>query len=217
MISVLQLPTGFPRVPGDVGCAETFLDPPQVIQVAVEASSGAQDPTTLDIRPFEHALSRAEGDVIATSCGFLAYWQAQLARQTPRPFVASALIALDHLASNHAPEHVAILTLDATKVGPAHLRGHTQFASHIHGLQPFGHLRCAIQNDAPRLDTAQARAEVLALAHTAITPKTRAIVLECANLPPYKSALREAFDLPIYDILTEIEARAPGTVRPAHL
>jgi hypothetical protein len=36
-------------------------------------------------------------------------------------------------------------------------------------------------------------------------------------LPPYKSRLREVCDLPITDILTEIDARAKGVVRPEFL
>ena len=41
-------------------------------------------------------------------------------------------------------------------------------------------------------------------------PMVKAIILECTNMPPYKSALREVTSLPIFDINTLTEYVAYG-------
>jgi hypothetical protein len=33
------------------------------------------------------------------------------------------------------------------------------------------------------------------------------VVLECTNLPPYRAALSRALGLPVYDLVTLVEAR----------
>jgi len=212
-VSILQLDTAFPRVPGDVACVESYVGPVDIIRIPA-ASVGrvvTDDPGGVDIAPFEAALRAAQGEVIATSCGFLAYWQTHLQAMTDRPVIASSLIAL---ARQDAP--TAVLTFDAQKLQAGHAND-LQHADAVIGLHTDMHLRQVISGDLRDLDQAVAGREVADLVVTHVPSQTRTLLLECTNLPPYKPAIRRVFQGTIIDILTEIERARPGTVKPQFL
>lgn len=215
-VTVLQLDTHFPRVPGDVGCPETYLNEVEILRVP-QATVGeivSDRPDLIDIDPFADAIRRAKGDVIVTSCGFLSFWQDQLAALTDRPFISSALAALDRLAIDHDPAAILIVTFDSDRLTAAHLGKHPAFAQSVVGLPADSHLRQVIAGDLPQLDIARAKAEFVTLAKRHLTPTHDHILLECTNLPPYKTGLREIGTWPVTDILTEIEFHRPGTIMP---
>lgn len=213
-VTVLQLDTDFPRLAGDVGCKESYARPPQIIRVK-GASVGrivTDRPQDIDIAPFEEALAKATGDIIVTSCGFLSYWQQHLAALTGRPFISSALTALDRLHHRFSPEQICIVTFDAARLNSAHLGRHSTYASSIIGLPPAHHLRAVIEGNLSTLDRRTAVNEIKAFMADSQTPAHRHIVLECTNLPPYREAIKAATGLPVTDILTRIEATCPGSV-----
>ncbi|MEQ6203548.1 hypothetical protein ABMC88_10880 [Sulfitobacter sp. HNIBRBA2951] len=215
-VTVLQLDTDFPRIAGDVGAPESYARPPQIIRIA-GASVGrivTDRPADIDIAPFEDALARATGDIIVTSCGFLSYWQADLAACTDRPFISSALTALDGLHHSVPPAQMCILTFDATRLGAAHLGRHSAYTSSIIGLPQAHHLRRVIEGNLHKLDKQTATREITALMADTVTPAHRQILLECTNLPPYRAAIKAATGLPVTDILTRIEATCPGSIAP---
>ncbi|WP_420011899.1 hypothetical protein [Tateyamaria sp.] len=212
-VTVLQLDTHFPRVPGDVASTDSYAA--QVEIVRIPAASVGQivtgNPGAVDIAPFEAALRSARGDVITTSCGFLAHWQTHLAALTDRPVIASALTALPDLDGP-----VTVLTFDADKL----VAGHGAVLAHadeVIGLRPDMHLRRVIEGDLDALDQAVAGREVAALVAHSVPRDTATLLLECTNLPPYKPAIRDVFAGRIVDILTQIERARPGTVKPAFL
>lgn len=212
-LTVLQLDTCFPRVPGDVASAESYVGAVEIIRIPA-ASVGrivTGDPGGVDIAPFEEAMRAARGDVIATSCGFLAHWQGHLAALTDRPVIASALIALPHQAGS-----TAVLTFDADKLVAGH-QADLSRADHVIGLDPDMHLRRVISEDLQDLDQVVAARDVAALVAKHVPATTDTLLLECTNLPPYKPAIREVFGGVIVDILTEIERVRPGTVKPRFL
>ncbi|UWR21913.1 aspartate/glutamate racemase family protein [Sulfitobacter sp. S190] len=219
-LTVLQLDTHFPRVAGDVGSPHSYLEVPQIIRVPGAGVAGivTDRPQDIDITPFQDALAQAHGDLVVTSCGFLAPWQDHLAAQTDRPFIASALSALDDLAQFFTPSEVLIVTFDAARLGAAHLGQHADFAGSICGLPPDMHLRRVIEGDSDTLDTARATQDLVGLLQTHVDPVAhRHILLECTNLPPYAPALRATFGLAVTDVLTCIERARPGTVKPRFL
>jgi hypothetical protein len=217
-VSVLQLDTHFPRIAGDVGSYETYVGDVEIIRVSGASVAGVVtgDPASIDIAPFEAALKAARGDVIVTSCGFLSYWQGYLETLTQRPFVSSSLGALDRLADRPI-DGLAILTYDAAKLGASHLGKNARFAPCIIGLDPDAHLRAVIGGGATTLDAKRAAHETVETVRAQTTNALQTLLLECTNLPPYKDALRSAFDVEIIDILTEIERAKVGSIRPAFL
>ena len=215
-LTLLQLDTAFPRVPGDVGCSETFLTPIEVLPVA-QATVGqvvTADPGAIPIAPFEAALARARGDIVVTSCGFLSYWQTHLAAQTSKPFISSALTALPELCKHYAAPEILTLTFDANTLNSRHFG---PYQTEVLGLPEDMHLRKVITENKSQLDIDVAAGEIAAFVGQNRAPHHKHILLECTNLPPYKDAIAEATGLQITDILTCIEAARPNTVNPTFL
>ena len=217
-LSILQLDTHFPRIPGDVACPQTYTSDVEIIRTPGAAVRGIvrQDPAAIDIAPFAAALNTAKGKVIATSCGFLSYWQDHLQSLTAVPFISSALISLPRLARTYSPDQLMIVTFDADALGPAHLAGAQAYQASLVGLPAKCILRCAIAEDLS-FDPHDVTRELVALVQRNMTAKTRHILFECTNLPPYSQAIRTATGLPVTSILSEIEKAKPGLVNSAYL
>ncbi|UWQ98721.1 aspartate/glutamate racemase family protein [Rhodobacteraceae bacterium S2214] len=218
-VTILQLDTHFPRIPGDVGCPQTYTAMAEIIRIPQATVAGVvtDKPDQINIAPFAEAIQHAKGDVIVTSCGFLSFWQDHLAGLTRKPFISSALVGLHDLAQRYAPAEILILTFDAGSLTPAHLGAFADHATGIVGLPKDSHLRQVIAGDQPNLDPDVARVEVVETVRRALTPHHKHILLECTNLPPYKAALVAAFGLPVMDILSLIENVRPNTVHPDFL
>lgn len=218
-VSVLQLQTGFPRIPGDVACPETYYGELEVIPIpnATVRNIVTQSPDQIDIKPFEDALKKATGDIIVTSCGFLAYWQNHLANRTNKPFISSALVALKGLSLKFTPREVLILTFDKESLVHAHFGDYTAYHAGTIGLRADMHLRRVISEDKRNLDVVKATYELTTILAGAKLSEHRHILLECTNLPPYKPAIRRMTSLEVSDILTCVEAVQPGSVRPEFL
>ena len=220
-LSLLQLDTQFPRIPGDVASPDTYncaLDIRTIPGLSV-ARVVSTHPDHGDLSFIENHLCGAPGDVIATSCGFLSIWQTQLAARSPVPFLSSALLQLPMLGASFAVDEAAILTFDADSLAaPAFTPVLAGFSGPVLGLPPTSHLRRVIAEDLKTLDQARAEAELIDLvAGLQQTRPVRALLLECTNLPPYKAALRARFDVEIFDILTLIHATNPHMVNAGFL
>lgn len=218
-VSVLQLDTQFPRIPGDVASELTYRCELEIIRIpsASVGSIVSNRPELIDIAPFESALQQAKGDIIVTSCGFLSYWQHHLSAQTTRPFISSALVAFDKLSHQYTPAEVLTITFDQSSLTEQHFGEYAQYANEVVGLPNELHLKQVILEDRIALDEERARQEFNAFVTSKIQPQHTHILLECTNLPPYKKQLHEQTNLPITDILTCIETQQPGAIRPDYL
>ena len=226
VISLIQLDTSFPRIPGDIGAAETWicgLDVRSIPKLSVAQVINAA-PSDTDISGAEAAARAAMGDLVTTSCGFLCYWQDRLAAQCQTPFISSALLDLPRLMQAFPRDELAILTFDSDVLAaPAFAPALGGFAGPVLGLPEEAHLRQVIAGDLPYLDPALAEAELIDLVAGFVRDRdaqgrpVRALLLECTNLPPYKQALKARFDLEIFDILTLIDHRKTGMVDPAFI
>lgn len=216
-VSILQLDTRFPRIAGDVAAETTYTTSPEIIRIhgAGVEQIVTQNPASVDITPFVEAARKAKGDVITTSCGFLAPFEDLLAKEVDRPFLASSLNALPCLSKKISSAQIQILTFDADRLCAAHFSGLS--AARVVGLRPDSHLRQVIQSDALHLDPELACHEMLDGLRDDISDTCRLIVLECTNLPPYKSAIQTELGLKTFDILDRIEATCSGAIRSQHL
>ncbi len=215
-VTVLQLDTDFPRIAGDVGCADTYVDDIEILRIS-NATVGqivSAEPATIPIAPFEAALQAARGEIVVTSCGFLSYWQDKLAAQTDKPFISSALTALPQLCAIYAAQDILTLTFDEHSLNAHHFG---RYRTEIVGLPEDMHLRQVISKNQTVLDVALATAEITSLITARHKPHHKHILLECTNLPPYKAAIAAVTGLPITDILTCIEGVRPNTINPAYL
>ena len=76
-VSVLQLDTNFLRIPGDIGSDKTFIEQHQylIVEGVTANKVVTSQPENIDISPFLEAAKSATGDILTTSCGFLAPFQ----------------------------------------------------------------------------------------------------------------------------------------------
>lgn len=218
-VGVIMLETRFPRPPGDIGNAETFggraifeIVPGAAAERVVRA--GAPDPALL--APFLAArdkLVRAGAGLVTTSCGFLIRFQAALAKDCAVPVVGSSLVALPALAARH--KRVGVITIHAGRLTPDYLAAAGAAAdTPVEGTEAGRELTKKLLGDAPDLDLAAAARDVVEAGARlkARVPGLAAVLLECTNMPPYRAVLAAALGLPVFDILTVLEARAPGLV-----
>ena len=221
-LTVLQLDTAFPRLPGDVASPDSYDCAIDIVTIpaATVKTIVTDHPDHTDISGFEAAIdlidrTADDSDVITTSCGFLCYWQEHLACRTRLPFVASALTDMPRLQAQYGPR-LGILTFDAhTLTQPAYAQPLAGFDGPIAGLPKAAHLRQVITQNATQLDSHRAEAELIELVRGMISDTPiDALLLECTNLPPYKAALKAEFGIEIYDILTVLHNIDAQMVKP---
>lgn len=208
-LGVLMLETRFERVLGDIGNPGNF-DFPVVYRTVSGATSQRvvleRDDGLIEL--FSAAamdLIEEGATAITTSCGFLAEFQDELAARIPVPFTASALNYLVALDGRHA--RVGVLTADADALHADVLPRGGISPEAIVGLEDAVAFRSAIIDQTAELDAGAIEREVLAAARRLNRdyPDLDAIILECTNLPPYRSTLERVFTVPIYDSLTLVE------------
>lgn len=211
-LGILVLDTAFPRIVGDVGCAGTFAFPVKYARVAgasVDAVVHHHDRLLLP-RFVDAGKGLADEGcaAITSTCGFLARWQAELARELPVPVLSSALLQAA-LVEHTLPEgrHVGIITYSAAALAPDVLAaaGVSPYAP-IEGVTPGGYFADAIRNGAVEVDRGRMAEDVVAAARRLVAahPKVGAIVLESANMPPYTAAVKAAVEIPVYDAAESI-------------
>lgn len=207
MLGILTLDTAFPRIKGDVGCAETFAFPVRyatprgaVPDLIVHRRDDSMLPAFV-----EAARGLVDGGAvgIATTCGFLARWQDDLTAALTVPVLSSALLQAP-LVARTLPKgrRVGIVTYSAADMTPALLDAVGLPAwTPVEGVDPVGAFGRAIRHGASKLDADAMAADVAAAARRLVAAHrdVGAIVLECANMPPYRGAVEAAVALPIYD------------------
>ena len=74
----------------------------------------------------------------------------------------------------------------------------------VAGVDPAGAFAQAILDDHASLDVAAAEREVVEAAERLVRahPEVGAVVLECANMPPYARAVSARLGLPVHDIVS---------------
>ena len=209
-IGVLMLDTVFPRIPGDIGHAGTFPFPVlyhRVRQAFPSRVIREADPALLDgFIEGARALEAAGVLALTTSCGFLSMFQRQLAEAVRIPVFTSALMLVPMVARMLGPDRaVGVLTVDSGSLGPRHLAemGITEeIPVVVAGLERGHAFSPVLLDNELELDVEAARREHVEVARDLIErhPQVGAIVLECANMPPYSAAIRQAAGLPVFDI-----------------
>ena len=212
-LGILMLEARFPRIPGDMGNANTWPFPvlyrvvrgatPQ--RVVLDAAAGLLN----DFKEAAAELVAQGAEAITTNCGFLSLFQAELAAHVRVPVATSSLIQVPWVQALLPPgRRVGIITVSAASLTPRHLAAAgvppgTPFVGTENGREFY---RVLIRGEEQDMDVALAAADILQAGRTLVGqyPDVGAIVLECTNMPPYAFALRETLDLPVYDIYSLI-------------
>ncbi len=219
-----MLDTKFPRIPGDIGNPDTFPFPVRYRRVAGASAERVVRRKPEDLLPgfidAARQLEREGASAITTSCGFLARFQSDLAAAVRVPVCTSSLMLVP-LVHRMLPAKraVGILTIDASALGPAELRGAgvaADIPTVVAGLEGEAEFARAILEDRPSLDVDVCREEHVRVARRLVDahPEVGALVLECTNMPPYRQAIHEATALPIFDIVHLVTLLHQATASP---
>lgn len=219
-LGVIMLETRFPRIPGDIGNAETW--PFHVLYRTVPGATsrrvvleGAQGMLP-DFIATARELVTLGAEAITTSCGFLVIFQREIAAAVGVPVATSSLLQVPWVqALLPAGQRVGIITASRPSLTPAHFAAagiapDTPVIGIENGRELYRVLVTAEKED---LDIAAAEQDMLdaGRALVAAHPEVGAIVLECTNMPPYAAALQAELGLPVHDV------RALGTYLHAGL
>ena len=212
-IGILMLEAQFPRIPGDMGNAETWpfpvlykivrgATPDRVVRKNAEG--------TLDkfIAAAEELVSDG-ADAITTNCGFLSIFQKELSAAVRVPVLTSSLMQVSTVNTLLPDSKKAgILTISKSTLSDAHLR-----AANVPSDTPIGttedgeEFSRVILNDELQLNIELARMDNINAAFKMKTDHSDlgAIILECTNMSPYAEAIQEAVELPVYSIVNFVE------------
>ena len=208
-VGVLMLETRFPRIPGDMGNAETWPFPMlyKVVRGAspdkvVRHRAAGLNNAFLDAAA---ELVQLGADGITTTCGFLALYQEELARHCGVPVATSTLLQVPLVQRLLPPgKRVGLITISAASLTSDHLRAvGADPDTPVIGTDGGREFTRAILDDEDRLDVDLARADLLDAADQLLTrhPDVGGIVFECANMAPYARAVQERFRGPVWDIV----------------
>ena len=206
-LGILKLDTQFPRIKGDVGCADTWDFPVRyrivhggTAERAVRRRGDNLLPALID---GAQQLIADGADGIVTTCGFLCIHQQALAAALPVPVMTSALMSGRRLQDD-LPEGtlLGILTASPADLSAPHLAAaNIDAARAVIGGAPvdsvFAHTFVedsagVVEVDAITVELRQAAANLCARANVG------SLLLECANMPPYAAAVAAETGMPVY-------------------
>ena len=209
-IGILMVKTHFRRYLGDIGNPHTWNFPVhyKVVEEAVPQRMGHLGEFEL-LEPFKRAaqeLIDAGVDGLTTSCGYLSWYQQQLAEWSPVPVVTSSLlqyVTVRQLLPTH--RQPLILTFDASTLKAEYLtRVGIPADAAVAGMPATSEFVRSIREGDTSVSWQTLADEVLSAAGEALKrfPDAGAFVLECTNLAPFSALIRARYGLPVYDTVT---------------
>ena len=209
-VGILMLETRFPRIPGDMGNAETWPFPVlyKVVpgasprRVVCERADGLLD----EFRAAADELVRLGADGITTTCGFLSLYQREIAAHIGVPVATSSLMQAPFI-ERVLPlgKRVGVLTVSAAHLSVEHMRAAgADPETPVVGTDDGSEFSRVMINDEERLDVAAAERDILAAGDRLVASHEGigAVLLECTNMVPYARALSQRLRLPVFSIYT---------------
>jgi len=211
-VGILMLDARFPRIPGDMGNAETWPFPVQyrVVHGAspdlVVRKKGAGTLQLFIDAARDLVAHGADG--ITTNCGFLALFQKEIAAAVSVPVAASALMQIPMIQTILPPgKKVGILTISKANLTAEHLSAAgVPPDTPIVGTEGGRAFTTAILDGHIEIDFESCRQDLLEAARvlTSHHSDVGAIVLECTNMVPYAADVKRETGLPVFSIYTFI-------------
>jgi Asp/Glu/hydantoin racemase len=212
-IGILILDAAYPCVPGNVGNATTYGYPVRFQEVrgaSIDRLLNKRDPALRDVFVEAAIELRNRGvKAITGACGFMAYFQDEVAAAVDIPVFLSSLMQVPfmHGITGRA---VGIITANSECLTPRHMLASKipgSIPTVITGMQNMTEFREAILEEKGTLDSARIQEEVVQVATRLVSehPDVGSILLECSDLPPYAHAVQRATGLPVFDFVTMID------------
>lgn len=217
-LGVVLLDARYPRLPGDVGNADTYESPVQfevVPGLTADRLIHHFDPEILGlVRSTLHRLAKHGATVAVGGCGFFARVHQELREDGPLPFLSSALVQVPWLRMLYG-DPVGVLTIDEASLTDQYVESAGWSRSDpvvVQGIDPASLFWHVYFENRDRFDPAVMEADVVraAVRLAARAPNLRALVLECTNMAPFAAAVQAVVPVPIFDIqgLAHFAARA---------
>ena len=209
-IGIVMLDCRFARPPGDIGNAASFPFP---VRYAVVENTPASQLTDEGIpeavqRFFRAAksLQQQGARAILTSCGLLLPYQDELRKLLDVPVASSPILLLPLIRSLIGPDKQVGLVVSAVTDNIKNILSRQEYAgARLISMEGSPEFMRAIMSFSPpyTLDSDRLERELLDICGKAMeeTPDIGAFLFECTNLPPYSSALRRKFGLPVFDVI----------------
>lgn len=220
-IGILILDAAYPCIPGNVGNATTYDFPVRFQEVrgaSIDRLLNQRDPALREVFVEAAVELQSRGvKAITGACGFMAYFQEEVAAAVDIPVFLSSLMQIPFM---HAlgGGMVGIITANASRLTPRHFAAsnvpdHIPLA--IAGMEGQSEFREAILEEKGTLDSAAIEREVTSVARDLVKahPEIRTILLECSDLPPYAHAVQTATGRPVFDFVTMINYVQQGIAR----
>ena len=211
-IGILILDASYPCVPGNVGNASTFSFPVRYEKVqgaSIDRLLNKQDSELAT--PFIQAARNLRDHgvkAITGACGFMAFFQQEVAASVDIPVFLSSLLQIPFI-HQITGKKVGIITANASCLTPKHFQATgipQSLPMVIAGMENQTEFREAVLEEKGSLDSSKIEQEVVQVAKelVASNPDVGAILLECSDLPPYAKAIQKEVDLPVFDFFTMI-------------
>lgn len=210
VIGIIMVNKRKARIPGDIGNATTF-DFPVRYRVVKEASTETHrraDPSlTIPFIEAARDLEREGVKAITTCCGFLAFFQKEIANSVNIPVFTSSLLLLPMISRMlRSDQKIGVITAEGAFLDKRYFdaAGIDERLVVVAGMENGPEFRRAVLDDEPSIDPDKMKNDVVKVASNLVKkhPEVGAIVLECTQLPPYAKAIQEAVNLPVFDIIT---------------
>jgi len=213
-IGILLVDCRTPFIPGDVGNATTYPFPVlyrtipdlTLTRLIDEADKNHTAKVVATARELEDMGVRA----IASDCGYMIHFQAEVAAAVKVPTILSTLIQLPMLERSIGPDRrIGLICANKNRLTPdmltlAGLSNPDRVV--IRGMEASQPFRAPILDEEPLLDDELIERDITATAVEMVSahPEIGPILLECSNMPPYAHAIQKATGRPIFDFTTLI-------------
>ena len=213
-VGIILVDVRTPFIPGDVGNASTYPFPVvyrTVPDVTLERLIDKGDKSlTNNVIQTARELEDMGVRAIASDCGYMIHFQAEVAAAVSVPVIMSSLIQLPMLERSIGPDRkIGVICankprLTSDMLALAGLRDPDRVI--IRGMQDAPAFRSPILDEEPFLDDELITGEITDTAKELVTshPEVGPILLECSNMPPYAHAIQRVTGRPVFDFTTLI-------------
>jgi len=217
-LGVIRLDYNYPPAPGDIDSPDSYAYDVHFRCVPgftfAMCQSGKMTPEVE--AEFIEAIKELEAKGVCGftgDCGFMMFFQGLARRTTKKPVFMSALSQLPAVTCAFSQdEQVVIMTANGNTLEPMRdlIRDECGVDTqkkrfHVVGCEDVAGFEAVALGE--KVDVAKCTPGIVKKAQDAIKmfPQTRAILLECTELPPYADAIRHATGLPVYDAITNCD------------
>jgi len=220
-IGILQLDGLRPLLPGDVSNATTFNFPVlyKVMKgITIERVLRADPSIIVDLIAGGKELEKQGVRAISTNCGFFGNYQKELAVALHVPVFTSSLLQIPLISRALKPnQKIGIITAESTSLSTSLLNAcgtDDPSAIVVAGIQDLPECK-NIPLMTGNYNAFKMEQELVNFARQLVSdnPDIGALLLECANMPPFAWSIQRAVNLPVFDFITMLNWIYDAVVR----